>query len=116
MATSASGCGTLTATDQRVRTLRSTFRRCDEVIVCELRLSSDHRTYELRFNPPANPAGVTTERFDDAMSAFERHAAIERILVRDGWTLEAFDADRAVGTGRWSSIGAAIAESSRGGC
>jgi hypothetical protein len=34
--------------------------------------------------------------FDDAMSAFERHAAIERTLVDGGWMLEGFDSEQVV--------------------
>lgn len=71
--------------------LRWTFRRDQEVVVCELSLAPDHRAYELRVQPPWNPAGTSSESFSNAQSAFERHAAIERILIDDGWSLEAFE-------------------------
>jgi hypothetical protein len=78
-------------TDHHVRVMRWTFRRSDETVVCELGLSRDHTAYELRVDPPWNPAGITSELFDDATSAFERHAGVERILVNDGWSLESFE-------------------------
>ena len=82
-----------TSSDPEVRVLRWTFRRDDDAIVCELGLNSDHSAYELRINPPWNPAGWTVEQFDDAMSAFQRHAAIERVLVSEGWLLEGFESE-----------------------
>ena len=88
------GCHTFTGTDRAVRILRWTFRRDEEAVVCELGLNGDESAYELRLNPPWNPEGLTTEVFDDAMSAFQRHAAIERILVHEGWMLEGFESER----------------------
>ena len=79
------------ASGRTVRVLRWTFRRQEEAVVCELGLNAADTAYELRVDPASNPAGVTTESFDDAMSAFERHAAIERILVDGGWMLEEFE-------------------------
>jgi hypothetical protein len=81
----------LPSPERSARILRWTFRREDEAVVCELGLNSDDSAYELRLDPPGNPAGTTTELFDNATSAFQRHAAIERILVDDGWMLEAFE-------------------------
>src|SRR4051812_15941359 len=94
MAICATAGQTLAATHRSTRILRWTFRREDEAVVCELGLNSDDSAYELRLNPPWNPAGTTTELFDDAMSAFQRHAAIERILVREGWMLEGFESEQ----------------------
>jgi hypothetical protein len=85
------GCPTLTPAGRSFRVLRWTFRRGDDTVCSELGLDGDDSAYELRLNPPWNPAAETTERFDDAMSAFQRHAAIERMLVQDGWTLDAFE-------------------------
>jgi hypothetical protein len=76
---------------QTPRALRWTFRRDQEVVVCEMSLSPDHREYELRIQPLWNPVGTNSESFDDARSAFERHAAIERILINEGWSLESFE-------------------------
>jgi hypothetical protein len=76
------------------RVLRWTFRRREVVIVFQLGLTGDHSAYELRIDPPWNPLGVTTEVFDDAMSAFHRHAAIEQMLVTDGWMLEEFESEK----------------------
>jgi hypothetical protein len=94
---------TICVTDNRV--LRWTFRRGHEAVVCELGLNSDESAYELRLNPPWNLNGITTELFDDAMQAFQRHAAIERVLIDEGWMLEGFE----------SVIGATLAEASHGG-
>jgi len=82
------------STDREVRILRWTFRREEDSVVCELGLNSDHSAYELRVNPPWNAAAATVEQFDDAMSAFQRHAAIERLLVSEGWLLEGFESER----------------------
>src|SRR4051812_7811301 len=72
------------------RVLRWTFRRADESITCELGLDAAESAYELRLNPSGNVQKVATERFDDAMPAFQRQAAIERLLVQEGWMLEGF--------------------------
>ena len=77
-----------------VQILRWTFRRGDERVVCELGLTSDSSAYELRVLPLSNPAGATTERFDDALSAFQRHGTIERNLITQGWSLDRFESDR----------------------
>jgi len=74
--------------------LRWTFRRDTDSVVCELGLNNDDSAYELRVDPPWNPTGATTELFNDAMSAFQRHAAIERLLVDEGWLLEGFESER----------------------
>jgi hypothetical protein len=87
------------------RVLRWTFRRDHQVIICELGLNSDDTAYELRLNPPWNLHGITTELFDDAIQAFQRHAAIERVLIDDGWMLQGFE----------SVIGAPLADASHGG-
>jgi hypothetical protein len=73
------------------RVLRWTFRRDQEEVVCELGLNNDESAYELRLNPPWNLREITTELFDDAMQAFQRHAAIERVLIDEGWLLEGFE-------------------------
>ena len=95
----------MTACVTETRVLRWTFRRDHEAIVCELGLNSDDSAYELRLNPPWNLHGVTTELFDDSMQAFQRHAAIERVLIDEGWMLEGFE----------SVIGATLAAASHGG-
>lgn len=87
------------------RVLRWTFRRDHQAVICELGLNNDDSAYELRFNPPWNVRGITTEIFDDALQAFQRQAAIERVLVDEGWMLEGFE----------SVIGATLARVSNGG-
>jgi hypothetical protein len=84
----------LIVTDRSVRVLRWTFRRGDDAVVCELGLNADNSAYELRVDPAWNPVGLSTELFHDATSAFDRHAALERMLVDGGWVLEAFESDR----------------------
>jgi hypothetical protein len=89
------------------RVLRWTFRRDQgqEPVTCELGLNSDDSAYELRFNPPWNLQQNTTELFDDALQAFQRQAAIERVLIDEGWMLEGFE----------SVTGATLAHASHGG-
>jgi hypothetical protein len=87
-------CQPPNATDHAVRILRWTFRRGDEAVVSELCLSRDNSAYELHLNPPWNPSGSITEIFDDAMAAFQRHAALERMLVEEGWMLEGFESEQ----------------------
>ncbi len=79
------------AVDRSPRVMRWTFRRDDETIVCELGLNRDDSAYELRIDPPWNPTGVSTETFNDAGAAFERHGVIERSLIEEGWSLESFE-------------------------
>jgi hypothetical protein len=81
---------------QHVRVLRWTFRRDDalETVVCELALTGEDREYELRAPAEWNPTGRAVERFDDALTAFQRHAMIERQLLDDGWALETFESER----------------------
>jgi len=87
-------CRTLPSAGRDVRILRWTFRRDGESVVCELGLNGDASSYELRLMPPIESGGHDAELFDDAMSAFQRHAAIERSLVDKGWMLEAFESGR----------------------
>jgi len=87
------GCRALPSPARSIRVLRWTFRRDDETVVCELGLNADDSAYELKVNPPWNLTTTMTELFDDVTSAFERHAAIEKLLVREGWMLEAFQSE-----------------------
>ena len=80
--------------DRYVRVLRWTFQREGQLVFCELGLTGDDTAYQLRIDPPWNPCGVTVEMFDDAMSAFRRHAMIERVLLDEGWSLENFESTR----------------------
>jgi hypothetical protein len=91
---SISSTSTTTPADHRIRVMRWMFRRGDDALVCELGLSRDRDAYELFIDPPRNPVGLSSERFDDAMTALERQAAAERLLVEDGWSLESFESDR----------------------
>jgi hypothetical protein len=74
--------------------MRWTFRRDHETIVCELGLNATRTAYEMRTAPPGHSVGDGPELFDDAMSAFQRHTAIERQLVGEGWSLESFESER----------------------
>jgi hypothetical protein len=80
---------TTLGTDARV--LKWTFRRQHETVVCQLGLNRDHSAYELRMNPPWDLQDTTTEVFDDVMPALQRHAAVERVLIDEGWLLEGFE-------------------------
>jgi hypothetical protein len=78
-----------------IRVLRWTFHRdTDEWVTCELALTGEDREYELRVPAEWNPTGRQVERFDDAMSAFQRHAMIERQLLDAGWALDGFESER----------------------
>jgi hypothetical protein len=80
---------------QHVRVLRWTFERDgNEKVVCELGLTGTDSEYELRVPAQWNPTGAAIERFDDALTAFQRHAMIERLLLDDGWTLGQFESER----------------------
>lgn len=81
---------------RHIRLLRWTFRRggADETVVCELALTGQDREYELRVPAEWNPTRRSVERFDDALTAFQRHAMIERILLDEGWLLDAFESER----------------------
>jgi hypothetical protein len=80
---------------RHIRVLRWTFRRDgDEAVVCELALTGEDREYEVRAPAAWNPTGLPVERFDDALTAFQRHAMIERQLLDAGWTLDGFESER----------------------
>ena len=80
---------------QYIRILRWTFRREQhERVVCELALTGEDREYELRVPAEWNPTRRAIERFDDALTAFQRHAMIERTLLDEGWVLDSFDSER----------------------
>ena len=80
---------------RHIRVLRWTFRRDGaKAVVCELALTGEDREYELRAPAEWNPTGVPVERFDNALTAFQRHAMIERRLLDAGWALEAFESER----------------------
>src|SRR5262245_34403796 len=76
-----------------IRVLRWTFRRNSESVVCELSLNGDDSGYQLKVDAPWNTAAPNTELFDDVASAFERQAAVEKVLANEGWLLEAFQSD-----------------------
>jgi hypothetical protein len=80
---------------RHIRVLRWTFRRdFDDAVVCELALTGEDREYELRVPADWNPTGLSVERFDDALTAFQRHAMIERTLFDAGWQLDGFESER----------------------
>ena len=79
---------------RHIRVLRWTFRRDDEAVVCELALTGEDREYELRAPADWNPTGASVERFDDALTAFQRHAMIERMLLDAGWQLDGFESEK----------------------
>jgi hypothetical protein len=80
---------------RHIRVLRWTFRRdSEDAVVCELALTGEDREYELRVSADWNPTGLSVERFDDALTAFQRHAMIERQLFDCGWTLDGFESER----------------------
>jgi hypothetical protein len=81
------------AADRSARVMKWTFRRGDDTLVCELGLNRDESAYELRIDPPSNATGASTETFNNAIAAFERHGDVERSLIENGWSLESFESD-----------------------
>src|SRR5258706_1086855 len=79
---------------RHIRVLRWIFRRDEDAVICELALTGEDREYELRVPADWNPTGVSVERFDDALTAFQRHAMIERTLLDAGWQLDAFESEK----------------------
>lgn len=80
---------------RHIRVLRWTFRHDDEdAVVCELALTGEDREYELRVPADWSPTGLSVERFDAALTAFERHAMIERQLLDEGWVLDGFESEQ----------------------
>jgi hypothetical protein len=80
---------------RHIRVLRWIFRRgSEDAVVCELALTGEDREYELRVSAAWNPTGLSVERFDDALTAFQRHAMIERQLLDAGWALDGFESER----------------------
>src|SRR3954453_18402731 len=79
---------------RHIRILRWIFRRDEDAVICELALTGEDREYELRVPSDWNPTGMSVERFDDALTAFQRHAMIERILLDAGWQLDGFESER----------------------
>ena len=79
---------------RHIRVLRWTFRRDEDAVVCELALTGEDREYELRAPADWNPTGLSVERFDDALTAFQRHAMIERTLLDAGWHLDGFESEK----------------------
>jgi hypothetical protein len=77
-----------------MRVLRWNFRHHGESpVICELCLTGQDRDYELRVPSEWSPIGRSIERFDDALTAFQRHAMIERLLFDAGWVLAGFESE-----------------------
>src|SRR3954454_19771750 len=79
---------------RHIRILRWIFRRDEDAVICELALTGEDREYEIRVPGGWNPTGMSVERFDDALTAFQRHAMIERTLFDAGWQLDGFESDK----------------------
>ena len=79
---------------RHIRVLRWIFRRDEDAVICELALTGEDREYEIRVPGGWNPTGMSVERFDDALAAFQRHAMIERTLFDAGWQLDGFESDK----------------------
>ena len=78
-----------------IRVLRWTFQR-DKDESGRLRARPHRRGSRVELRVPAewSPTGRQVERFDDAMTAFQRHAVIERQLLDAGWVLDGFESER----------------------
>jgi hypothetical protein len=71
--------------------LRWIFRRNDEILTCEVDVTSGHR-YEVCVIPHWDVSQSVVERFRAPLSAFERHAEIARQLRAGGWMVTGRDA------------------------
>ena len=65
--------------------LRWVFHRGTDTLTCEVHAARRHR-FDVCVIPHWDVAASSIERFDDAVSAFERHADIARRLREAGWT------------------------------
>lgn len=65
--------------------LRWVFHRDTDTLTCEVDAARRHR-FDVCVIPHWDVAASSIERFDDAVSAFERHADIARRLREAGWT------------------------------
>jgi len=77
-----------TRRDMPIRVLRSTFRRGDETLTCELALDHDDEFYEIRTTQALADGSRNPQKFDSVAKAFQRQAEIETRLIDVGWTLE----------------------------
>jgi hypothetical protein len=65
--------------------LRWVFHRGTDTLTCEIDAAGRHH-FDVCVIPHWDVAASSIEQFDDAVSAFERHAAIARRLREGGWT------------------------------
>ena len=66
--------------------LRWTFERNDAALTCELDANAPGN-YEVSVVPHWDVSAAAIERFDGAVTAFERHAELARYLRENGWQL-----------------------------
>jgi hypothetical protein len=66
--------------------LRWTFERHDATLTCELDANAPGN-YEVSVVPHWDVSATAIERFDGAITAFERHAELARYLRGHGWHL-----------------------------
>jgi hypothetical protein len=65
--------------------LRWVFHRGTDTLTCEVDAARRHH-FDVCVIPHWDLAASSIERFDDAITAFERHADIARRLREAGWT------------------------------
>jgi len=76
-----------------IRTLRWTFRKAGDIVVCHLALDDRDVAYELTITDTRNGGQPIVETFADAISALHKQAAIERRLIEQSWSLESFQSE-----------------------
>ena len=76
--------------------LRWTFTRHDATLTCELDANAPGN-YEVSVVPHWDVSAAAIERFDGAVTAFERHAELTRYLRENGWHLTGRSAPQALG-------------------
>jgi len=73
------------ASSQPAPMLRWVFHRGTDTLTCVVDAARRHH-FDVGVIPHWDVAASSIERFDDAVSAFERHADIARRLREAGWT------------------------------
>jgi hypothetical protein len=73
-----------------LRLLRWVFQRENHLLTCQLERESQQPSYTLSLVPHWDVGQVVTERCDEAIEAFQRHAAVVQQLRSRGWTLAAY--------------------------
>jgi len=73
------------------RLLRWVFLRGHQQVTCELALDNRVFLYEFSVTRGKPPASKSVDRFPEASQAFERQCQYEAALIKEGYTLHAYE-------------------------